>query len=98
MILWVPLALYTFYLGYMLLMKNEGSRFIFYLLSFITFVFFGIWSIADFADANGFVRMGNLFKADKGGAGVLALINSIVSLAISGLAVVNAIIVFRANR
>jgi hypothetical protein len=98
MVAWYPLGLYTFYLGYMLLMKNEGSRFVFYLLSFITFVFFSIWSIADFADANGFVRMSNLFKADKGFAGVLALLNSIISLGVAGLALVNAIIVFRANR
>ena len=98
MVAWYPLGLYTFYLGYMLLMKNEGSRFVFYLLSFITFVCFSIWSIADFADANGFVRMSNLFKADKGFAGVLALLNSIISLGVAGLALVNAIIVFRANR
>lgn len=98
MVLWIPLALYTFYLGYMLLMKNEGSKFVFYLLSLVTFIFFGIWSIADFADANGFVRMSQLFNAGKGFAGVLALFNSIISLVITGLALVTAIIVFRANR
>lgn len=98
MIIWIPLALYTFYLGYVLLMKNEGRRFVFYLLSFLTFVFFGIWSIADFADANGFVRMGQLFTAGKGFAGVLALFNSLLSLAIAVLAIINAVIVCRANR
>jgi hypothetical protein len=39
-------------------MQKEGKLWVFYLLSLITIVWFFIWSIADFADANGWVMVG----------------------------------------
>jgi hypothetical protein len=37
------------------MLGGDGSVLIFYILSVVSFVYFFIWSIADFADANGFV-------------------------------------------
>ena len=42
---------------YRIYMKEDDSAVIFYILSAITFVFYVIWSIADFADANGWIML-----------------------------------------
>ena len=41
---------------------GEGSALLFYIFDFVAFVWFFIWSIADFADANGFVMVGKNFS------------------------------------
>jgi hypothetical protein len=56
--LWWPTGLYLFYLPYSIIMKKDGSTTIFYVLNLIMIVWYFIWSIANFADANGFVRIG----------------------------------------
>jgi hypothetical protein len=58
----------------MILMKNEGSRMWFYIISGITFVWFFIWSIANFADANGFVKIGDYFHDGYKTAGGFAIV------------------------
>lgn len=55
-------------------MKNEGSRMWFYIISGITFVWFFIWSIANFADANGFVKIGDYFHDGYKTAGGFAIV------------------------
>jgi hypothetical protein len=62
-ILWTPLGLYLFYLPYMILMKGEGKKSVFFIISCVTFIWFLIWSIANFADANGFIKVSDYFNA-----------------------------------
>lgn len=95
MILWTPLGLYLFYLPYMILLKNEGNKTWFYGLSAITAIWFLIWSIANFADANGFVKVGDYFRSGYKAAGGFAVIESILCLAVTLLAVLNAILFSR---
>lgn len=95
MVLWIPASLYAFYLPYMIVMKNEGSRFIFYLGSAGIVIFFIMWGIADFADCNGFVRMSNLFSDNKTAAAVFALFTSITDMVIGILGIVNAVWVYK---
>ena len=58
----------------MILLKEEGSRIWFYVISFIAFAWFFIWAVANFADANGFVRVGNYFDGGYKTAGGFAII------------------------
>ena len=76
-------------------MGGEGSALLFYVLSGITTIWFFIWSIADFADANGFVMVAKNFKADKGGAGFFGLVTAIIMMLISLLAATNAVLFLR---
>lgn len=94
-ILWIPLGLYVFYLPYMILLKNEGSRIWFYGLSAITCIWFFIWAIANFADANGFVRVSDYFNAGYKVAGGFAVIESILCLVVALLAAFNAFLFSR---
>ena len=61
----------------------------------LAFVWFFIWSIADFADANGFVMVSANFKAGRGGAGFFGLITALTMLLISGLTPVNVVMFYR---
>ena len=70
-------------------MKDEGKPIFFYALSLLTIVWFFIWSIADFADANGFVMVGKNFEAKRGAAGVFGLFTALTMLGIAILGVVN---------
>jgi len=72
-------------------MKDEGKQLFFYLLSFAAMVFFLIWSIANFADANGFTMVSENFKNGRGAAGVFGLITALLML---GIAVLNPINMF----
>lgn len=65
------------------------------MLSFFTFVWFAIWCIADFADANGFVMVSKNFAANRGAAGVFGLIAALLMLIVSALAVINSILFAR---
>jgi len=64
-------------------------------LSIVAFVWFFIWSIADFADANGFVMVGKHFSEDRGAAGVFGIITAIMMMLISFLAAINAVFFYK---
>jgi len=64
-------------------------------LSIVAFAWFFIWSIADFADANGFVMVAKHFSEDRGAAGVFAIITAIMMMLISLLAAVNAVFFYK---
>lgn len=76
-------------------MKDEGKVLLFYVMSFVTFVWFLIWSIADFADCNGFVEVNENFQNNRGAAGGIGLIAALGSLIIGILACVNAVYFYR---
>lgn len=76
-------------------MKDDGKPLFFYLLSFLISLWFAIWCIADFADANGFVMVGRHFVTGRGAAGVFALITSLLMLLIAILGPVNAVLFSR---
>lgn len=61
----------------------------FYILALVVGVWFGIWSIADFADANGFVMVSRNFAASRGAAGFFGLVVAIPMLFISLLSFLN---------
>ena len=65
------------------------------MLSIVAFVWFFIWSIADFADANGFVMVGKHFSEDRGAAGVFGVITAIIMMLISFLAAINAVFFYK---
>ena len=88
-ILWVPLGLYLFYLPYMILLKNEGSRIWFYVLSAVMIIWFFIWGIANFADANGFVKIGDYFNSGYKVAGGFAIVESILCVVVALLGGLN---------
>lgn len=94
-LIWLPMSLYLFILPYQIMMGGDGSPLIFYILSIIAFAWFFIWSIADFADANGFVMVGKHFSEDRAAAGVVGVINAIIMMLISFLALINAIFFYR---
>jgi hypothetical protein len=58
----------------MILLKGEGKKSVFFLISCVTFLWFFIWSIANFADANGFVKVGDYFRDSYKAAGGFAVI------------------------
>lgn len=76
-------------------MKDEGKPLYFYILSFVIFVWFAIWCIADFADANGFIMVGKNFTSGRGAAGVFGLITALLMLCIAILAPTNALLFSR---
>ena len=77
------------------MLGGEGSAFIFYLLSLISFMWFVIWSIADFGDANGFVQVSHNFDKGRGGAGFFGLLTAILMMLISFLSIVNAVLFYK---
>jgi hypothetical protein len=86
---WYPLGLFLFYQPYIILLKHEGRNWLYYLLATSTFIFFAIWSIADFADANGFVMVDRYFKESNAASGVFGLFTSLMSMTIAFFTVVN---------
>lgn len=72
-------------------MKEKSKAFVFYILAFAQVLFFLIWSIADFADANGWAMVRKYSEGNMGGATFFAVICSILMLGISVLAVVNVV-------
>ena len=67
----------------------------FYILSAIVTLWFAIWSIADFADANGFVMVGKNFNSGRGAAGFFGIITAIFMLAIAILTPINVVLFCR---
>jgi len=77
------------------MMGGDGSPFIFYILSLVAFVWFFIWSIADFADANGFVMASKNFKEGRGAAGFFGIVTAIMMILISLVAIINAMLFYK---
>ena len=75
--LWFPISLYLFFLPYRIYMKEDESACIFYILSGLAVVFFFIWSIADFADANGWVMFGKMVTSFKGAAAFFSFFTAV---------------------
>jgi uncharacterized membrane protein len=78
-----------FYQPYVIILKHEGKPWVFYLMAGLALVFFAIWTVADFADANGFVRVDTYFKGGWGASGAFGLLASVMSLVVTALLVVN---------
>ena len=76
-------------------MKEKSKAIVFYVLAFSQALFFLIWSIADFADANGWAQVRVYSERSMGGATFFAVIGSIFMLGISVLAVVNIVYFYR---
>ena len=93
--LWLPLAFQLLFLPYHIIMKDEGKPMFFYILSLVAIIWFFIWSIADFADANGFVMVGKNFRAGRGAAGFFGIITALQMLAIAILGVINVIFFYK---
>lgn len=70
-------------------MKEEDKTCLFYVLSVAAAIFFFIWSIADFADANGWVMLARSASAGNKGAAFFSFFSALFSLIISILAVAN---------
>jgi len=64
-------------------------------MSLFVGVWYIVWSIADFADCNGFVMVSNNFGAGRGAAGGIGIVVALGSLAISILAIANAIFFYK---
>lgn len=65
------------------------------MISAVSILWFFIWSIADFADANGWVMVANSSKEGKGGVTFFAVITSILMLGISLLSIVNLVFFYK---
>lgn len=76
-------------------MKDEGNALLFYVMSILTAIWFFIWSIADFADCNGFVMVDQNFKAERGAAGGIGIVAALGSLIIGVFAILNAILFYK---
>ncbi len=93
---WIPWSFQMLFWPYHVIMKDEGkAACYFYVLSFVVMVWFGVWCVADFADANGFVMVGKNFAASRGAAGVIGLITAILMLITAILAPLNAVLFYR---
>jgi len=62
---------------------------LFYLLSLLAVCFFSLWSVADFADANGWIRMGKDVTYGKSLPAFFSFISSLLSMVDAILAVIN---------
>jgi hypothetical protein len=76
-------------------MKKDSKTWIFYIFSLLVVVWFFIWSIADFADANGWVMVSNNANNGRGAATFFAVVTSIMMLGISILGGINAVLFWR---
>jgi hypothetical protein len=76
-------------------MNYEGKKWIPYALFTLAFVFYAIWCIADFADANGFVMCGRFFAAGLGAAGFFSLVSAITSFIIAFLSIIFIVVYVR---
>lgn len=61
-------------------------------------LFFFIWSIADFADANGWVQLSKDVSSSKGGSAFFCFFSALFSLVVSVLAALNIIYFCRRDK
>ena len=92
---WIPFSFFLLFIPYHIIMKDEGKAIFFYVLAIVVTIWFFIWSIADFADANGFVMVSKNFKESKGAAGFFGLVTAILMLLISLITAVATILFYR---
>lgn len=92
---WLPVSFMLFIYPYHIIMKDEGRPIIFYVVSAIATIWFFIWCIADFADANGFVMVGKNFGDGRAAAGVFGIVTALIMLIIALLNVVNMYMFFK---
>ena len=78
-----------FHIPYRTYMKEDETVCIFYVLSAIAFVFYVIWSIADFADANGWIMLAKMAGDGKGGAAFFSFFTALFSTGIYFLTALN---------
>lgn len=83
------------FLPYHIIMKDEGKQIFFYVLSLVVTVWFAIWSIADFADANGFIMVQKNFQAGRGAAGFFGIVTALLMLGIAILTILNTFLFYR---
>jgi amino acid transporter len=76
-------------------MGGDGWATIFYILSLLAAVWFFIWSIANFADANGFVQVSKNFSDGHSATAVFGIITAILMMLISLVAIINAILFYK---
>ena len=74
---------------YRIYLKEEDSAILFYVLSALALVFFVIWSIADFADANGWIMLASAATQSKGGVAFFSFFTAFFSTIIYLLTAIN---------
>jgi len=79
-------------------MKEEDKTCLFYILSGLVIFFFFIWSIADFADANGWVRLSKDVSSSMGASAFFSFFSALLSLIVSVLATLNMIYFCRRDK
>jgi hypothetical protein len=94
-LVWLPISFYIFIIPYEAYMQREGKLWIFYILSLLTIVWFFIWSIADFADANGWTMVSQNASNDRGAAAFFAVVTSLMMLGVTILGVINVVLFWR---
>ena len=72
-------------------MKEEENICIYYILSSIAIGFFFVWSIANFADTNGWVMLADNAAAGRGAAAFFSFFTALFSTGIYVLVLVNLI-------
>jgi hypothetical protein len=88
-LIWFPVSLYLFIIPYRLYMKQDDRACVFYVLTAIVAPFFLIWSIADFADANGWIMLASNASAGRGAAAFFSFFSAFFSTIIFLLALYN---------
>ena len=87
----IVVSFYIFFEPYEITLKGEGNPLLFYLLSGGVFIFYVIWGIADFADANGVIRVVYNFENGMVTSGVFAVVVTVFSFAVVVLTGINVV-------
>ena len=98
LLFWLPGGFYIFIIPYMVYMKEDASIWVYYVISVIAIVWYFIWSIANFADVNGWVMVTDNSDNDRGAAAFFGIIGSALCTLIAALGVINLILFCRRNR
>lgn len=88
-LIWFPISLYLFMIPYRIYLKEDDNNCLFYVLSVLAAVFFFIWSIADFADANGWVMLGKSAVNGKKASAFFSFFSALFSTIIAILSTIN---------
>jgi hypothetical protein len=78
-----------FIIPYRIYMKEDDKTCLYYVLSFAAAIFFFIWSIANFADANGWVMLAQSVKNGNTGSAFFCFFTALFSFIISLLSIIN---------